>query len=361
MENRKTPPLRCPSFRGKLVREVLVRSPVSLHTLKKLTGKETGSGDWHTYQPSDIRKLKLTQYGISPGKRTRSRPPIINCRMAKGGTGKTTVAANLATAFSFMGYRVLMIDADPQASLTNMMGIDASSENIIHIGQLMENFTRNKQEIGVGEAIWAVFPDGMLDIIPADITLTNADIWLMNQMQRETIFDRMIGSHEDFFGQYDVIVIDSAPGTSLLTLNIMVAAKTQLAVCWLDRENLKALPILFANVEEINTAYPSHASDIEIVANGYSATYKQSREVLEILVTKYPKNLNENVIQQFSGFHRQQSLPGGDSKGAVVEQYPSSAGAKAMFDLAKSLLGRYRITLSGFDESVPSTRTSREK
>lgn len=52
--------------------------------------------------------------------------------MAKGGTGKTTVAANLATAFAFMGYKTLMIDGDPQASLTNMMGIDASSEDITY-------------------------------------------------------------------------------------------------------------------------------------------------------------------------------------------------------------------------------------
>ena len=214
----------------------------------------------------------------------KKRPPIINCRMAKGGTGKTTIAANLSTAFSFMGYRTLMIDADPQASLTNMMGIDASKEDILHIGRLMERSVRNRWDAGAEEAIQAIFPDGMLDIIPADITLTNIDVWLMNQMQRETIFDRMIRSNEDFFGQYDVIVIDSAPGTSLLTLNIMMAARTQLAVCWLDRENLKALPILFANVEEINAAYPSHSSDVEIVANGYSATYKQSREVLEILV-----------------------------------------------------------------------------
>ena len=348
--------LRDPTFRGKFVCDALVWPSISLHMLKKMTGKESGDGARHVYRPTDVRKLKLSQYGIDEASVVSKQPPVINCRMAKGGTGKTTVAANLGTAFAFMGYRTLMIDADPQASLTNMMGIDASSEDITHIGHLMEQFLSNKGIADVAGAARRVYEDGMLDIIPADITLTKADGWLMNQMQRETVFDRLLSSNINFFGQYDVIVVDSAPGTSLLSMNIMVATRTQLAVCWLDRENLKALPILLGNVDEINAAYPNHASDVEIVANGYSAIYKQSKEALELLVAKYPHQLNENVIQQFSGFHRQQALPGGECRGAVVEQDLNSPGAKAMLDLAKSLLGRYKITLAGFDESIPSTR-----
>ena len=348
--------LRDPTFRGKYVCDMLVWPSISLHMLKKRTGKETGEGARHIYRPIDVRKLKLAQYEIEETANVSKRPPMVNCRMAKGGTGKTTVAANLATSFSFMGYKTLMIDADPQASLTNMMGIDASSEDITHIGHLMEASVANKGRVNVAGAARSIFPDGMLDIIPADITLTNADGWLMNQMQRETVFDRLLTANTDFFGKYDVIVVDSAPGTSLLTMNIMVASRTQLAVCWLDRENLKALPILLGNVDEINAAYPSHSSDVEIVANGYSAIYKHSKEALEVLVAKYPHQLNENVIQQFSGFHRQQALPGADARGAVVEQDQNSPGAKAMLDLAKSLLGRYKITLAGFDESIPSTR-----
>ena len=348
--------LRDPVFRGKFVCDALIWPPISLHVLKKLTGKETGDGARHVYRPSDVRSLKFAQYDIDESAAQLKRPALVNCRMAKGGTGKTTVGANLATAFSFMGYKTLMIDGDPQASLTNMMGIDASSEDITHIGHLMEESVANKGRADVTRAVRNIFPGGMLDIIPADITLTNADGWLMNQMQRETVFERLIAANIDFFGKYDVVVIDSAPGTSLLSMNVMVASRTQLAVCWLDRENLKALPILMGNVEEINAAYPNYSSDVEIVANGYSAIYKQSKEALEVLVAKYPHQLNDNVIQQFSGFHRQQALPGGESKGAVVEQDQNSQGAKAMFDLAKSLLGRYKITLAGFDESIPSSR-----
>lgn len=348
--------LRDPVFRGKFVCESLVWPPLSLHMLKKLTGKETGDGARHIYRPSEVRKLKIAHYHIDEAAKPKTVPPVVNCRMAKGGTGKTTIAANLATAFAFMGYKVLMIDGDPQASLTNMMGVDASSEDITHIGHLMVQSVANRGPADVAKAVRHIFPDGMLDMIAADITLTNADGWLMNQMQRETVFNRLLAGNTDFFSQYDAIVVDSAPGTSLLSLNIMVASRTQLAVCWLDRENLKALPILLSNIDEINTNFPHLASDAEIVANGYSAIYKHSKETLEILVAKYPHLLNENVIQQFSGFHRQQALPGAESKGALVEQECNSQGSKAMLDLAKSLLGRYKITLAGFDESIPSTR-----
>lgn len=348
--------LRDPTFRGKFVTDYLIWPAISLHMLRKLTGKETGSGERHVYRPSDVRALKLATYGVDEAQMPKRRPPIINARMAKGGTGKTTVAANVATALAYFGYKTLVIDTDPQASITNMLGVDAATENVVHIGTLMQESVANKGPIDASKAVRHIFPDGMLDLIPADITLTSADGWLLNQMQRETVLDRMIAANTDFFGQYDAIVADSAPGTSLLSMNVMVATRTQLAVVWLDRESLKALPILVGNVAEINAAYPQNASDIEIVANGYNTTFKHSKEALEVLVATYPHNLNENILQQFSGYSRQQALPGGEARGAVVEQDHSSPGAKAMLDLTKSLLGRYRITIAGYDESTPSTR-----
>lgn len=352
--------LRNPQFRGKLIVDSLVRPEISLHLIKRLTGRlddqDLPPGTRHSYTPLDVRHLKFAKYGIDGTKTTQNRPPMINTRMAKGGTGKTTVAANLATALSFMGYKVLAIDGDPQGSLTNMLGVDAMNEPVVHLGHLMRKWSETRGEIDFEAAIRPVFPGNMLDLIAADIHLTETDGWLMSQMQRETVVERMFEANKAFLSRYDVIVVDSAPGTTLLSLNIMVATRTQLAVVWLDRESLKALPILYSNVSEINSAYPAHASDIEIVANGYSGAYNHSKEALSLLMAGYQEHMNENVITQCTGFNRQQSLPGQESRGTIVEQEPYSLSAKTMFDLAWSMLGRYRIRLAGYEEFIPSAR-----
>ncbi len=349
--------LRDPTFRGKFLLENLVWPSPTLHMLRKMTGKETGDGIRHLYRPTDVRNLKVGMYKIDESQVPPTRPPVVNCRMAKGGTGKTTVAANIATAFSFMGYKVLLIDGDPQASLTNMMGVNAAAEEVIHVGTLMMQAGTNAAgKANFESAIRRIYPDGMLDLIPADITMTQADSWLLSQMQRETVFERLISDNIEFFSRYEIIIIDSAPGTSLLSINFMVAARTQLAVCWMDRESLKAIPILASNVSEINKIYKDCASDIEIVANGYNAGYNHCKETLAILAESYKPYLNENLLPQVAAFNRQQSLPGAEAKGSLIEQDQNNPGSKSMLALAKSLLDRYKIRIGGFDESIPSLR-----
>ncbi|MES2206813.1 MAG: ParA family protein [Pseudomonadota bacterium] len=349
--------IRCPQFRSKLVLDQLLGPTVTNYQLKKITNKGSGDGARHFYTPIDIREAKFALYNIDPAKQPLQRPPIIYTRMAKGGTGKSTVSGNVASALAMLGYKVLAIDGDPQASLTNMLGIDTSQDEITHIGDLMVKSETEKTPVDFSASIKHIYPDGMLDLIPADITLTQTDAWLMTRMVRDTIFERLISNNLNFFGQYDVIVIDSAPGTTLLSYNFMAACETVLAVVWLDRESLKAINLLMSNVEEINRSIPGKNLDIEIIANGFHPSYKHCKEALSILAATYPGAVNENVIPHNTGFSRQQSLLAEDSKGPLVEQDPFSAAAKSMFDLAKGLLGRYHITLAGWDESVmPITR-----
>lgn len=103
------------------------------------------------YSALDIRKARLRMAG-EPDDATRPAvlPPMINVRMSKGGTGKSTACSNIATCLSLMGYRVLMIDADPQASLTSIFGINWSKEKITHIGHLMHAVYQGRVRSGVG-------------------------------------------------------------------------------------------------------------------------------------------------------------------------------------------------------------------
>lgn len=341
--------LRNPGYKIRTVTTCLLDTPISNYELTKITGKLSQTGP-KNFTPSDIRKAKKELYEIDDGNLTTKKPPIINVRMAKGGTGKSVISANLSSAFAMLGYKVLAIDGDPQASLTDILGIDPSIDDLIHIGTLMEQFETRKS-FSIESAVKPIYPNNMLDLIPSDITLTQTDSWLMTRMGRDLIFDRFVDGNSEFFNQYDVIIIDSAPGTTLLSYNLMAACKTILAVAWLDRQSLKAMKLLFGNIQEINNVYPDKKLDVEVVANGYHPSYTHCKQALAILAESYPNAINDNVIPHFSGFVRQQAILIEETSGPLVEQEPSSVGGRAILDLAKSLLGRYDITIMGYSES----------
>jgi len=304
----------------------------------------------NVYSALDIRnaKLKLMKVDTSTLQPVTSAPPIINCRMAKGGTGKTTICGGVASALSMMGYKVLMIDGDPQASLTGLFGINWANEDIIHIGELMLKHSR-KEKYSIEDAIRPLYDGNMLDLIASDISLANTDSWLMGVTNREFSFKKFIDANISFFEKYDVIMIDSAPSTNLLTNTFMCACKKILAVVWLDGQSLKAMQVLASNVNELNEAFHSNDFhlDVHIVANGYHPSYGSCKDAISILVSSYPDQLNNNVIPHAASFMRQVELFEDENSGTVLEREPNSTASRSIIDLTKSLIKEYGIKLSG--------------
>lgn len=299
------------------------------------------------YSALEVREARQRIAGVDVNtERPKTIPPIINCRMSKGGTGKTTIAANVASTLSLMGHRVLMIDADPQASLTNLFGIDWATESITHIGELMRGVAKGKP-LNIEKATRPIYAGRMLDLIASDITLADADSWLMATPNREAAFKRLLDSNVNFLSQYDAIVVDSAPGTTLLTNTIMFASKTILAVVWLDGQSLRAMEVLSSNIGELNQAFNDRGLNIgvHIVANGYHGSYQTCKDALETLQQQFGANLDDNVIPHAAGFMRQMSLFEHEESGPVLEREPKSIGGRAIIDLTKSLIRRYGISL----------------
>ncbi len=230
-------------------------SPKAFRDLSNELGITKEGGHHRLYSAKDIRliRLKLLKPGSQEGRPYRI-PPILNFRMTKGGTGKTTIAGNVASTLAMQGHRILMIDGDPQASLTSLFGIDWVNEEITHIGELMRHYYK-KQSANVEQAILPIYAGNMLDLIPSDITLADADSWLMGATNREAMFKRLLNTEIAFFSTYDAIVIDSAPGTTLLTNTLMFACNTLIAVVWLDGQSIEAMRVLASNVAELNTAF----------------------------------------------------------------------------------------------------------
>ena len=303
------------------------------------------------YSAYDIRRVRLALMDIyEEPRRQKVLPPIIYSRISKGGTGKTCVTANLAACMALQGYRVLMIDADPQASLTTMFGIDWATEEVTHIGDLLKANEAKTDKLTVSQlekAIRPIYADNMLDLIASDITLTNIESWLTSLVRRELTVAKLLNSHIDVFSRYDVIVIDGAPGSSQLSVSLTYATQAMLAVVMLDGQSLKAMEVLAANLEEMNEAFPDRTFNVRIVANGYVPSITNCQKALDTLKSAYPGKLDTVVIPRLASFLRQVSLTDDSDSGPVIEREPTSPAAQVMIDLSRSLLGAYDVQLAG--------------
>lgn len=327
----------------------------------------SGEGQHRVYRAADIRKarLALMDVHVEP-RRANTLPPIIYVRMAKGGVGKTTVAGNVSACLAMQGYKVLMIDTDPQASLTSLFGIDWATEEILHIGKLLQAHYENKNPLDnetLEKAIRPIYPDGMLDLIASDITLTNLDSWLISAVrQREKLVQRFFDAHVNLLSRYDVIVIDGAPSTSQLSFSLMYAARNLLAVVGLDGQSVKAMEVMASNIQEMSEEFPEVEFDFRIIANNFVSNISTCTDSLEALRKAYPDKVDPNIIPRAASFMRQVSLEDDDMSAPVIEKEPNSVAARAMVDLSQSLIGAYGIQLAGLLPLVlPRSRGPKKK
>lgn len=310
------------------------------------------------YRPEEIReqRLKLLGYAANTA-RPKELPPIINCRMTKGGTGKTTIAANIATALSARGHRVLMIDGDPQASLTSLFGIDWSVEDITHIGELMLRNYKNRA-VNIREAVRPIFGAGMLDLIASDITLAAADSWLLGATGREKMLKRLFDAELAFFSQYDAIILDSPPGLTPLANTLMVPCKTILAITELDGYSMKAMHVLDLNVREINSAFDDVDIDVLVVANKYHHGMKSRELALQQLGLAYGDKIYEYPLPESESFKKQMSASSPDKCGTVLEREPNSVAAKEIIKLTTWLVRFFDIKIAGISTVPTKARAS---
>lgn len=329
---------------------------VSPKKLQELCGREKPAGQHHMrYMPSDIRAARYRASGMEPPATdllpfTDKLPPLIVTRMTKGGVGKTSISVNVAAIMAMMGYRVLVIDADPQASASNLLGIDTAvyETDIFHIGHFLKKST-NTPDIDLVNAIQHIYEGGFLDLIPSDITLAETDASLVAVMSSHTRAELFLNRNSKFFAQhYDVIMVDTAPGTTPIGLAFSYAAKISgkvLTIVEPEGSCLRALNSLASNLAEIKAVTGANVT-MEVVINKYHPSLKHVRESMGFLYSKYGNMLNDSIIPQYSGFARQLN-PADKDVGPLVEFESSSVGAAAIIDVAKSLIRSYGITMPG--------------
>ena len=137
----------------------------------------------------------------------------------KGGTGKTTTCENLGVGLAMEGKKVLLVDADPQGSLTVSMGWQDPDALPTTLSTLMQK-AMNDQCIPPGEGILH-HAEGV-DLIPANIELAGLEVALVNTMSREKVMKQVLESAKR---EYDYILIDCTPSLGMLTVNALAAAE----------------------------------------------------------------------------------------------------------------------------------------
>lgn len=170
---------------------------------------------------------------------------IIAVSNQKGGVGKTTTCVNLGIGLARAGKKVLVVDSDPQGSLTISLGNPQPDKLSVTLADIMGKVLMD-ESILPGEGILH-HPEG-IDLMPADIQLSGMEVSLVNAMSRETILRQYLDSVRN---QYSHILIDCQPSLGMLTVNALAAANRVLIPVQAEYLPAKGLEQLLSTISKV--------------------------------------------------------------------------------------------------------------
>jgi chromosome partitioning protein len=251
---------------------------------------------------------------------------VIALANQKGGVGKTTSTINIASALANRGRRVLVIDADPQASLTVSFGYNPdeleTQEKTLYFSILGD---KPLSALALGENP---------QLVPSSIQLADAEPELITNilLNAATVLKERVKEVRE---QYDFILIDCPPTLGLLTINGLTAADAVLIPVETNNLSVRGVELLFKTIEKLQARLNPDLQILGVLPTKYNPRYTHDNEVLH----KLKERLLERGVRIFNPIHRSTAFDKATVEGkSAVELSPDILGVQVYQSVADEIL-----------------------
>lgn len=250
---------------------------------------------------------------------------IISMCNQKGGVGKTTSTINLGACLAELGRKVLLVDLDPQGALSAGLSIPYEELDITVYNLLVDKHT------SIHQAIHHTSIPG-LDLVPANIDLSAAEIQLVNEVGREQTLARAL---HPVVKDYDYIILDCQPSLGLLTVNALTCSHGVIIPMECEYFSLRGLALLTDTVEKVRDRLNFNLDIVGILVTMFDRRTTHAREVMSRVVEVFDDRVFDTVITRTVRFP-ETSVAGEP----IITWAPSSQGAQQYRQLAREVIER---------------------
>jgi chromosome partitioning protein len=257
---------------------------------------------------------------------THGRARVVSMCNQKGGVGKTTTTINLGASLAEYGRKVLLVDFDPQGSLSVGLGLNPHEMELSIYNLLMD------RDVALGDVVVPTGVAGM-DLLPSNIDLSAAEVQLVHEVAREQTLQRVLAPA---LTEYDVILIDCQPSLGLLTVNALTASDGVIVPLECEYFALRGVALLKTTIDKVRERLNPRLEIYGVLGTMYDGRTLHSREVMDRLVQAWGDTVFHTVIRRTVKFSD------ATVAGEPITAYASnSAGADSYRQLAKEVLARW--------------------
>jgi chromosome partitioning protein len=311
-------------------------SRLAKHIEKLQAGSYPVQGGKKLYTADDSRQIRAVD---APWPLPRfDRPEVLAFFYSKGGVGKTTICANIGVTLAAAGNRVLLIDTDPQASLSLLFDVDVDQE-IYTLGDAVEAVIHDKPA-DFRKGLIRPIKDLQLDLLPADNRLVWTDMLMVQAQYREKLVEQVFICNQALLEEYDFVLIDTPPSVNSLSFSAVAASNRIISVVQLSKMAIKASGNLFKLARELKKG-TGRVVPITFIPNMLHGGKPHTRSTLDIIRASIDSEssskvgITATVIPEYVGLARPKGHE--DGQKTLLEAEPLSLTTQKFIELSREI------------------------